>query len=190
MPVRAVVSLLRVAEDTPENLPRDENIYGKTGREWLLPDAPEVIRFAAEKVGIMAATPGIAGIVLRDSVPPGYRGENTDEAEDRVWTGEIGGQLVGTGGRLGYTLSHRRAYLQETGKDPADIMEAPNEIGMWESADTIQTWHAWTRKRLTPLWHAVQEATKNKTLLIEGMATFGEARSILPTSIGDIHDLG
>jgi hypothetical protein len=80
--------------------------------DWLLPDSPSFQATTVSRVAAIAETPGLAGIVLRDTAAPGYDGtpmvvspfDSRDGAE-----------------QMGYTETMRLAFLRESGIDPIDL---------------------------------------------------------------------
>lgn len=135
--VRAAVRTLR-ADNATQGV-RDRNILGETFAEfamrmeketplpendssalvrsmkrdnhgdWLAPSDSSTEKIAQERLALFAKLPGLAGLVARDMVPPGY--------------GEAGyrGPFDTGENELGYTEAQRLAFLQEFGSDPVDL---------------------------------------------------------------------
>ena len=81
-------------------------LLAREGTEgWASPFDPAVQTLLPALVRAVAATPGLAGLVLEDAVPPGYDGSGADR----------------DGLGLGYTLPSRLTYLRGTHRDPVDI---------------------------------------------------------------------
>ncbi|MBC7809450.1 MAG: hypothetical protein H7145_25225 [Akkermansiaceae bacterium] len=177
MPVRAVVSLLRVSQDTPKSLPRDVNIYGEVSRDWLVPDDSAVIDRAVAHVREVAQIGGLAGIVLRDIAPPGYRGARTEKYKEMYRTGDVNYEY-GSGRLLGYTLRHRRAFAIAFGHDPADttIGDPSGDEGVaelfFDRADTAERYSSWYVDRMQTLWESVRKSAGTLPLLVEGEGVF------------------
>jgi hypothetical protein len=96
---------LLVGEDS-----RDLEKQSKQTRDWLLPDSPTVIKQVTARLTNLAATPGLAGIVLTDMLAPGYRspkGSGRNFGENYT--------------ALGYTTERRIAAIKSFGCDPIDI---------------------------------------------------------------------
>lgn len=111
--VGALVSLLRA--DSDDTLPRDLDIFGaKT--DWLLAEAPETLTALRTRLRAYAAIPGLAGLVLTDTAPPGCG----------IPDGDI---LAQDGSEVGYTLERRLAYLRAAGFDPIDLVRGADEQG-------------------------------------------------------------
>ena len=60
----------------------------------------------------IASVPGLSGLAFRNTVAPGWAGQETDSYPEQ------------TNGDLGYTLTSRRAFLSDYGIDPIDIPTA------------------------------------------------------------------
>lgn len=80
--------------------------------EWLRPGA-DSIKARAEAIAPIAQTPGLAGLVVKDLVPPGY---DYSLLQKRLYRA-----MQTRGGDLGYTGQRRLAFLRETDVDPIDI---------------------------------------------------------------------
>lgn len=84
---------------------------------WLNLDTPthaQLIRRLTE----LAGTPGLAGIALLDTTPPGYEALLASEREA---LGDAQGPYLGTVA-LGYTPELRLAFLRKEGVDPVDLV--------------------------------------------------------------------
>jgi len=88
----------------------------------------------------LAATEGVAGIVLRGTVMAGY-----DKPPDSRY-GDIGGDP------LGYALPLRLAFLRRTHLDPVDLTESFSDEARGADHDLLQRLHA--AARLLPVWVA------------------------------------
>ncbi len=130
--VLAVLPLL-LTPPAPDASPesQDRNIFGETGSayaarsaaspatgifawqkeaflrpgDWLRPDAPAVSAALKQRITELAAAPGLAGLVLRDTAAPGYTGSD----------------YYPTGREFGYTPEARIAFLRQHGVDPVDL---------------------------------------------------------------------
>jgi hypothetical protein len=138
--VRGVVRVLRTnRRETPATL-RDRNVLGETwsayvnrresetklnimgtppqplphpqhGRDDYLVPSDEANRLAFEQASSLARTPGLAGLVLRDTTPPGYTESEVAGYNPFRFSTEP----------LGYTEAQRLEFLQASGVDPLDI---------------------------------------------------------------------
>lgn len=109
--VGGVVSLLRA---TPEDTrSRDVDIFGEAS-DWLLPEAPETLAKLQGLLRGYAAIPGLAGLLLTDTAPPGCG----------IPEGDL---LAEDGSEAGYTPERRLAYLRSTGFDPIDLVRGKEE---------------------------------------------------------------
>ena len=162
-PLGGLVRLLTVP---PGSDPRvDRNILGqsaseyaksrgRSGSDWLIPDAPGVREHCQKKLLALAALPGLAGLRLADDTPPGY---------------DAGLSLKGIyspGDALGYSRENRLAYWRETGTDPADIQSYSSSVTLpyFEEGRGVPispTWQGWLRQKVVRLR---REATLGLTL--------------------------
>ncbi len=85
----AVLLILLAAKDAPASVPRDEGRFG-VPCDWLVPDNPATINHARERIRSFAAVKDLAGIVLRDVLPPGYRGAGETDDKALTWRGGTG----------------------------------------------------------------------------------------------------
>jgi hypothetical protein len=76
--------------------------------DFLRFDTPALAQTRAKQVRDLAATPGLAGLVLRHTVAPGY----SVFGDDDWYYG------LGEAGDFGYTLPLRLAFLRQEGYDP------------------------------------------------------------------------
>jgi hypothetical protein len=94
--------------------PTEAQVAGLPGSS-VIPGSPSWETRRAE-IAALAATPGLAGIVLSGSAPIGYAGERSDG-----WSGSDDFALS-LRAELGYTPALRRAFLQKEGVDPIDLI--------------------------------------------------------------------
>ncbi len=131
IPVGAVVRLLRAPVDhVPAGLEPDLTLFGETSAQnarrllarlgkdaAISPDTGSVVltsepsTFAALTAPLLgvARTPGLAGLILTDTAPPGYA--------RRVGRGSGGDNTSG----LGYTRTQRLDFLRAESADPIDL---------------------------------------------------------------------
>ncbi|MGC4042379.1 MAG: hypothetical protein QM758_01065 [Armatimonas sp.] len=130
--VGALLHLL-AATPNPEAMDRDERLTGgrepdqpspylpKTAFEWLAPDAPGVTAKVRARINELAGLPGLAGLALVDTAPPGYSPKPSFFSNSTRYD---------FGGRPG----NRLAFLRRTGADPLDldrgILFGPFHIGV------------------------------------------------------------
>jgi len=84
----------------------EQTVEGKRSAVYLRPELLESQAAVLPKLKALAATPGLAGLVLSDLVPTGYLSDGTD------WK-EI----------LGYSEALRLACLRKDGPDPVDLSD-------------------------------------------------------------------
>lgn len=93
--------------------------------DWLAPDAANP-KLLAARIAEIAKTPGLAGLVLQDTLPPGYgeyEGGGFLPGEASAASGARSGET--TPARfLGYTPQMRLAFLRREGVDPMDLVPA------------------------------------------------------------------
>ncbi|MBC7809451.1 MAG: hypothetical protein H7145_25230 [Akkermansiaceae bacterium] len=171
LPVLAAISLWS-AQDAPADLPRDENVRGVRSDRFLIPDDQAVMYRAATKLRATVAVTGIRGIVLRDVLPPGYRGGRVLDTATQTWTGESGWRDLQNNDplrdQLGYGALHRQRYLARHGMDPADILsETSSDIGEGnaQSASPFRRSEAMEREWLD--WKRNQCASALRLLRVE-----------------------
>ncbi|WP_395088691.1 hypothetical protein, partial [Armatimonas sp.] len=153
LPIFGVVSVLRGSEGKTDRNARGETSVQyalrrgvkEPGLPWL--DLGDVgnVQGARQRVTEAAQVPGLAGLVLRDVLPPGY-GQASDP--------ERGRYVYGALGELGYSLANRQAFLREQGCDPSDIHLEPLSLMGEEltplvpySEELAETWRQWRVKR-------------------------------------------
>ncbi len=125
----AVTSLLTRAKPdaTKENdnaaASLDLDIQGRPGRElaWLRTDTPEARAAITDRLARLAATPGLAGLVLENTAAPGYANPAVDQERDRF------NVLLGASG-YGFTPEMRLRFLRAEGSDPIDF-ESYGNVG-------------------------------------------------------------
>ena len=118
----AVTSLLTRAKPdaTEENdnaaASLDLDIQGRPGREpaWLRTDTPEARAAITDRLARLAATPGLAGLVLENTAAPGYANPAVDQEHDRF------NVSLGAAG-YGFTPEMRLRFLRAEGSDPVDF---------------------------------------------------------------------
>ncbi len=164
LPIFGVVSVLRGSEGKTDRNARGETSVQyalrrgvkEPGLLWLeLGDAGNV-QGARQRVTEAAQVPGLAGLVLRDVLPPGY-GQASDP--------ERGRYVYGALGELGYSLTNRLAFLREQGCDPADIHLEPLSLMGEEltplvpySEELAETWRQWRVKRGAAFAQGIRQA--------------------------------
>lgn len=89
--------------------------YGAEHGDWLRIDTPESAEPIRARVLALAAVPGIAGLAIHDSAPPGYVGSTSQSYSMR------GGGATNVVRNLGYSLENRLAFLEKTDVDPIDL---------------------------------------------------------------------
>jgi hypothetical protein len=127
----AAVSPLQAPRGLPD-AERDRDRSGRTGAQLPVP-APELRRLDADLMvtpvtrwlGRVAATPGIAGVVLRGAVPPGYA-----FPAKRTHPFEVI-QYVREREAFGYSPELRLSFLRRHGADPIDLVWDASYSG-WE----------------------------------------------------------
>ncbi len=143
LPVLAVVRLLRQATHRgPAGTgPLDINILGETGSayaarrapsvrsqpwlagvfdnygDWLRPETRETAAALERRLVELAATPGLAGLVVRDAAARGYDEREEDNRGERTDSGD-----------WGYSLENRLSFLREHGADPIDLLAARGSL--------------------------------------------------------------
>lgn len=95
----------RVAPSSP--------IVDYSGGDWVSPADSRVGTCLTGVLRDLAAIPGISGIVLRDTVPPGYFGRKDPLAPSRV--------------DLGFNDAMRLLYLRQNHEDPIDVDDPIDE---------------------------------------------------------------
>ena len=103
LPVYALVRPLRTTTSTNTEL----TVEGKHSSIYLRPDAPESRAAILPPLKKLAATPGLAGLILTDLYPTGY------QRDGATWDTT-----------LGYSESLRLACLRQQGADPVDLTHA------------------------------------------------------------------
>lgn len=189
LPVWAVVSLLRPVP-TPPDLSPDVNALGETSDKyalrrwnqkgeapWLVPDESRAGQTRAAFAVSIAQTPGLAGIVLRDTLPPGYREDARTRRVD-VWNGDPGPSFEGAAANLGYTNAHRVAFLRENSADPMDVVPYTlfQRINLrffdYDESTLALKWRVWRNERgatfLTLVRDTLQKNVPNVPVLWGG----------------------
>ncbi len=87
-----------------------EHILGHSG-DWARFDTPVLVARLTRRLADLANTPGLAGLVLRDTAGPGY----TIPGDDDWYYG------LRDSGDFGYTPELRLAFLRQEGYDPVDL---------------------------------------------------------------------
>ncbi|MBB6053065.1 hypothetical protein [Armatimonas rosea] len=120
LPVWGVLPVLRGTAGRP-----DLNVLGDTSAQyarrrgkaselpWLDLQDRSTVESARRALRALGRVSGLAGIVLRHVLPPGY-GMLTDPSYGRY--------AYGAAGDLGYAKENRLAFLREKGVDPADVL--------------------------------------------------------------------
>lgn len=86
-------------------------LLARYSEDWRRPDLPATQTELSGRLVAVAATPGLAGLVLDDIAAPGYADpgdERTLDVEGGAWD-------------LGYTPALRLAFLRREGIDPVDV---------------------------------------------------------------------
>ncbi len=132
IPVLALIRLLHQEADSA-----DINILGEQGgthgprrlkaspsfQEWNRPSDLGVISLTLRRVADIVKTPGLAGIVIRDTAAPGY-------ATLPTRTGTLFPAMLAARD-LGYSVEARLAFLRQNGVDPVDLVTF-NDISQGE----------------------------------------------------------
>ncbi len=101
LPVHALVRPLRVSVGT------ELTVETKRSLIYLRPDALESQATVLPRLKALAATPGLAGLILTDLYPTGYQRDGANWKE-----------------LLGYSENLRLACLRQQGADPVDLTDA------------------------------------------------------------------
>jgi hypothetical protein len=101
IPVAALVRPLRARAGT------EQTVEGKRSASYLRPDLPESQAAVLPALKKLAATPGLAGLILTDVYPTGY--QNSDANWKDI---------------LGYSDAMRLACLRQQAADPVDLTTA------------------------------------------------------------------
>jgi len=137
---------------------------------WASPLDPDVQKILPALVKSLASTPGIKGLILQDTAPPGYRGMKDTDGVDID---------------LGYSLKNRLACIKANGSDPIDF-DTNQFPQMW---DPFSSWQeqfniyipargmngaSWEKSRadadlsiLKQCWGAAQQANPALPLLMQ-----------------------
>ena len=119
---------------------------------WACPAAPATEETLLALVRRLAATPGIATLVLRDTVPPGY---------DHPSSSNLG---VG-GDDLGYVLTLRLALLRRDHMDPIDLDGGYDPaMSLPEFEDIHSLEYSQALIRVTQDWNALRDAASRDLL--------------------------
>ncbi|MDX1932086.1 MAG: hypothetical protein SFU56_05745 [Capsulimonadales bacterium] len=100
-------------ERTPDVYPGEKETIRRSG-EWFDPSDPATLPQLKRRILEIAATPGLAGIALRDIATPGFR---TASRPNRGYE-----YVPESAADLGYSLTNRVALLREADTDPIDII--------------------------------------------------------------------
>ncbi len=96
---------------TTQLAPWTRDTLARSGGDWLRPDAPATPGLVKRRLLDLAATPGLTGLVLRDTAAPGYAdpGDSSSvySSSDRA--------------DFGYSLDARLQFLRQEGMDPIDM---------------------------------------------------------------------
>lgn len=138
----------------------DETAPEPLAQDWLAPDAPGVADALRERLARLVRVPGLAGLVLRDALPPGYRSRKANPDN-----GNPPFRNAGTAVQLGYTPDQRLAFLRERGADPADIVPyfffgkpVPRFPEASNGDPLAGEWAAWRQDRAAALLRGVGAA--------------------------------
>lgn len=153
----AVTRLLApTPDDDPDLLER--NVFGEV-QPFLSPTSPEAVALAGKRLKTLAQLPGLAGLLLRDALPPGYRSDVEGDSgfdDDPLAIG-------------GYTERNRRAFLAEHRCDPFDL--SPNLLCLavseayfyWAPEESeSNTWRIWRAKQGWRALDALQAELKKQ----------------------------
>lgn len=113
---------LKTAAFTP-NTAQARGANGKAAQNWTRVDVPQTVRTLQSELTSLAATSGLAGIVLRDTAAPGYERPQTPASPFANFSPEAAGDL-------GYTPETRLAFLRQAGVDPIDLAPSANSVGL------------------------------------------------------------
>ena len=155
-------------------------LAGEGTQAWASPLDPKVRVLLPPLVRTLAATPGLAGLIFQDTVPPGY-GEKV-----------LDGDQIG----LGYTPENRLAYLRESHRDPVDLSSGSDMVSVFVGgenffghygitipsfASSSKDYFPWAKYRtdvnlslLTDCWRSAQAAAPPLPLLRRGGLFGGE----------------
>ncbi|MES2462405.1 MAG: hypothetical protein V4671_17615, partial [Armatimonadota bacterium] len=97
-----------IAADTD---PAMYNFNLQNTRGWVRPDSPGLSERLAKRLSEIARTPGLSGMALLDTAPPGY----SMPPPSRFFSGQDNKIAVG------YTPAARVAFIRSVGFDPIDI---------------------------------------------------------------------
>jgi hypothetical protein len=92
--------------------PRTASLTRQPAYDWIAPEAREILGKITHRLSEVAATPGVSGIILLDTAPPGYSLPTPSHASDGFAS-------------VGYTQSSRVAFIRSAGFDPIDITADP-----------------------------------------------------------------
>lgn len=165
LPLWAAPSLLRPTPASP-GLPLDVNVLGETSAQYArrhagIREPTSYLDTGSEAVFIqrttylrdLVQTPHLTGVVLRDTVAPGYREKELNMGNS--WSGDPSAFHDGPAAGLGYTATNRLAYLRQAQIDPTDIVPyqfySRLETPFLDAQDELAAsgWAAWRHKRGT-----------------------------------------
>ncbi len=88
----------------------------RNARDWVRPTVPALAARLARNLAAVAATPGLSGMALLDTAPPGYGATPRNT------------MFAGTAARpeLGYTAAARAGFIRTAGYDPIDLEPSLN----------------------------------------------------------------
>lgn len=101
----------RLASSAAQHNVRIQHPFAHAG-DWLRPDAPETRAYLQQRLRETASTPGLSGVAMVDTTPPGYR-DRGGKADPFAST---------SSGDFGYTPALRLAFLRHSGYDPMDLI--------------------------------------------------------------------
>ena len=109
---KAVVEIADLAVGLPGSrvLPGENDPPTRKG-DWLLPQDAHTLPLLRERIEAVAATQGLATVVLMDTAAPGYQALVTPRFDRSE-----------TSADFGYTLDNRITFLRTTGYDPVDTI--------------------------------------------------------------------
>ncbi len=87
--------------------------------DWLRPDAPSTAALLKKQLLDLAATPGLTGLVLRDTAAPGYADPGVSNQN----------YSFGDSKDFGYSLEARLQFLRQESMDPVDLISANSYVG-------------------------------------------------------------
>lgn len=111
----------RLASPEAQQSPWLRDQLARAGANWLRPQAPEVAQSVKRRLVALAATPGLAGLVLTGTAAPGYDDPGQPAGERSGWS-------PGDENEYGYSVEQRLVFLRKEGYDPIDLVGPTNYV--------------------------------------------------------------